>query len=117
MATTIRAFEDEIMNDHRIRMGTDRRTDQIKRVFITLNDVFQRSVDGVAERFLPFRYGNDLRPEHFHPEHVQFLTFHIFLAHINAAFHSEQSRAGCRCDSVLAGTGFGDDSLFAHIAC
>ena len=71
-------------------------------------------VDGV---FQGARAGIDaanLGSQQAHAEDVEFLAAHVFGAHVDDAFESEQGADGGGGDSVLAGSGFRDDAALAH---
>ena len=71
-------------------------------------------VDRFLERLLAGLHGHDLRAEHFHAIHIQFLPLAIHRAHVNDALQSEHGGDGGGGDAVLAGAGLGDDARLAH---
>ena len=52
--------------------------------------------------------------QHLHLFHVNMLTFHIGLAHIDKTRHVHQGTDGGGCHSMLSCSGFGDDAAFSH---
>ncbi len=78
------------------------------------NPVAHRFADGVLQGPAAIGNADDVRSEETHPKDIQPLAPHVFLAHIDDAFHAHQRAHGCRGHSVLARAGFGYDSLFAH---
>ena len=71
-------------------------------------------VDGFLERLLSRINRHDGGAEHAHPEDVERLPFAVDRAHVDDAFEPEHRRYGGSGHAVLAGTGLGDDALFAH---
>ena len=66
---------------------------------------------------LPEKYGFDGGAEEFHSVDVGCLSMDVFLAHVDDAFESHHG-AGRGCsDSVLSGSGFGDDAVLAKTLC
>ena len=63
---------------------------------------------------LPFVTADDLRAQQAHPEDIQPLPPHVFLAHVDDAVQPEQRARGGGRDAVLARAGFRDDALLAH---
>ena len=58
-----------------------------------------------------------LRPQKFHPVHVQRLAAGIFLTHEDLTFHSHKRRHGGRGHAVLAGPRLRDHSGLSHLLC
>ena len=55
-------------------------------------------------------------PQQFHLVDIDVLAGDIDGAHENLGFHAEQRPDHGGCQAVLAGAGFGDELLFAHVA-
>ncbi|MNR50820.1 hypothetical protein D3C85_1703970 [compost metagenome] len=54
------------------------------------------------------------RAEQLHSEHIKRLPASIFSSHIDDAFHIKHGAGRCRSNTVLSGTGLGDNSLGTH---
>jgi hypothetical protein len=55
-----------------------------------------------------------LSSEHLDPEDVKSLPTDVLLAHVDLALHAESGAGGSGGDSVLAGSGLGDDGILAE---
>ena len=71
-------------------------------------------VDGFFKRGLAGGDGDDFGAQESHAGHVQGLSFHVDLAHVDSALQTEAGADGRGGDAVLAGAGFGDDAFFAE---
>ncbi len=60
------------------------------------------------------RDADHVRAQLTHPEDVRILPFDILGAHVDGRFEAEPRRHDRGREAMLAGTGFGDDALFAH---
>ena len=70
-------------------------------------------VDGFFKGGLAGGDGDDFGAQKSHASHVQGLSFHVDLAHVDSALQPEAGADGRGGDAVLAGAGFGDDAFFA----
>ena len=71
-------------------------------------------VDRILQRAASRGGGDDSRSEQAHPVDVELLALDVDFAHVDGAGHAEQRGCGCGGDTVLAGTGFGDQVRLAH---
>ena len=104
----------ELANHQRIRMRTERRAEQVVRVFGTGHPVAHRLVDRVLQRPRAGVDAPHLGAEQAHAKHVQRLPRHVLGAHVDDAFEAEQRTGRRTRHAVLAGAGLGDDALLAH---
>ncbi len=99
---------------HRIRMRPERRAQQVVCGRYVRHPVAHGFADGVLERAAPARYSDHLCPQQSHAENIQPLPPHVFFAHVDHAFQTEQrAHRGCSY-AVLARAGFRNDALLSH---
>ena len=59
---------------------------------------------------------NNLCTQHFHAEHIRLLPLDVHGTHIDDTFKTIFGTGSSGGDTMLPGTSFGDDTLFAHPA-
>lgn len=116
------------------RMRTDGGSDTVVGVCKVSDPVSHSLVDGILKCLGTGGDGNDLEQntcsaqpqeshqigethlgtKHVDSENVQSLTTNIFGTHVDDTFETESGTGGCCGDTVLTGTGFGDDSGLAE---
>mmetsp|Transcript_7366 Transcript_7366/g.18026 ORF Transcript_7366/g.18026 Transcript_7366/m.18026 type:complete len:482 (+) Transcript_7366:427-1872(+) len=104
----------EVSDDGREGVGTDSRTNQIVCVANISDPVRHGFVDGILECALTILNRDNLGTEGVHTENIKLLTFAIDSTHINSTVQSKHSTYGCGCNTVLSGTGFGNDTGLAN---
>jgi hypothetical protein len=72
--------------------------------------------DGVFQGAAAGSNADDFGAEQAHAEDVQALAAHVFFAHINRAIETEEGADAGGGNTVLTGSGFGDDAVFIHAA-
>ena len=78
--------------------------------------VAHRFIHGFLEGGLSGGDGTDFGTHEPHAGHVQCLSLHVHLAHVNDALHAEPGADGGGGNAVLAGTSFCDDAFFTKAA-
>mmetsp|Transcript_6711 Transcript_6711/g.13843 ORF Transcript_6711/g.13843 Transcript_6711/m.13843 type:complete len:323 (-) Transcript_6711:1034-2002(-) len=104
----------EVSDDGREGVRTDSRTNQIVCVANISDPVRHGFVDGILECALTILNGDNLGTEGIHTENIKLLTFAIDGTHVNGAVQSKHSTHSCGCNTVLSGTGFGNDTGLAN---
>ena len=104
----------ELPDQHRERVRTGDRADQVVGVVDAGDPVAHRVVHRVLERLGAGLDGDHLGAEQPHPGHVEGLAFGVHLAHVDRAVEAEQGRRGRGGHPVLAGAGLGDHPGLAH---
>ncbi len=99
-----------------VRMRAEDAAQQIMRRAHVGDPIPHGFIDGVFQRSGAGTDAADLRPEQAHAVYIQLLTAHIFLAHVDNAFHAEEGAHGRGGYSVLPSAGLGDDAVLAHAA-
>ena len=101
--------------DHQwIGMRSQRRSQKVVRVSHVGDPVAHRLVDRILQRLAARIDLANARAEQLHPEDIGRLTTHVFGAHVDMTFQTEE-RAGARGrDAVLTGTGLGNNASLAH---
>ena len=72
--------------------------------------------NGVFEGGCACCYRYDIRPKQFHAIDIQCLPLRILFPHKNNTLHAKQRRCSSRRNSMLTGTGFCNQSGFAHLS-
>ena len=103
----------EIAHDHRERMRSKRRADDVMRVINRRDPIAHGFIDRFLQGGLTGGDRADLGTHQAHACDVERLAFHVDGAHVDHALHAEARADGGGRDSVLACAGFGDDALFA----
>lgn len=96
-------------------VGSDDGADAVDGVDRVLEVGLECGVDGFLECAKSVTDRDDFRAEDFHAYDVWVLLFDIDLAHMDFALEAEVGGCGSEGDSVLAGSGFGDETLLAHV--
>ena len=106
----------EVAHHGGIRMRAEDAAEQVVRGADVGDPVAHGLVDGVFEGARAGVDAADFGAEQTHAEDVELLAAHVFGAHVDDAFESEERADGGGGDAVLAGAGFGDDAVLAHAA-
>ncbi|CAB4553384.1 unannotated protein [freshwater metagenome] len=69
---------------------------------------------GIFERATARDCRRDLCAEQAHTKHVEFLAGNVYLAHVDEALHVHQCSRSRSSHTVLAGSGFCNESCLAH---
>ncbi len=104
----------EVAHDGRVGVRPQRRAEQIVRRAHVGHPIADGLVDGVFEGFAAALDPDHLSAQQPHAKDVGRLAGHVDGAHVDHALDAEQRGRGRGGDAVLAGAGFGDDTLFAH---
>ena len=104
----------ELANHRRERMRTGGRAEQIMRGLEARRPVAQRFVDRVLERPPAACHRDHRRAHQLHPEDVELLPLDIVRAHVDDGLETEQRADDRRRDTMLAGSGLGDQPGLAH---
>ena len=103
----------ELMDNGRIRVRTDSRTQDIEG-FQIAHPSSKGCIHSILEGFGARFHCMNSRTHHFHAEDIKALAFYILCTHVNIALHTKLS-CGCRsCHTMLASSSFSDDSGLAH---
>lgn len=94
--------------------STHNRPNGVDKLVRVLEVLVEGVVDGVLERRLPTRHGNELAAEDLHLGDVGRLLLNVDLAHVDLAGDADERARGREGNTVLAGAGLGDDLLLAH---
>src|SRR6185437_52451 len=108
--------------DHRLQVThntwigsrPDHRADDVVAISHVRYPVANCFARGILQRLRPRRHRTHFRAHEPHPEDVQRLSPHVFLAHVDHALETEPGAHGCCRYPVLACTGLGDDPSLAH---
>mmetsp|Transcript_22518 Transcript_22518/g.54919 ORF Transcript_22518/g.54919 Transcript_22518/m.54919 type:complete len:681 (+) Transcript_22518:351-2393(+) len=103
----------EVPDDRRERIRSDGRPHKVVGRPDVRHPVPHSLVDSVFQSPGTALNGDHLSPEHFHPEDVQGLPFHVRGPHVHDALHLKLGAGGCRCDPVLPGPSLCDDPVLA----
>ncbi len=104
----------EVADHRREGVRARDRTEEVVGAVHVGDPVAEGLVDGVLEGAGAGLHGDDLGAEHPHARHVQRLPLGVDLAHVDGAFEAEERARGRGRDTVLAGSGLGDDTGLAH---
>ena len=103
----------ELMDNRRIRVRSDSRTQNIEGFQIT-HPSSKGCIHSILEGFGACFHSVNSRTHHFHAENIEALAFHILCSHVDIALHTKL-RCGCRsCHTMLTSSSFSDDSCLAH---
>ncbi len=89
-------------------------TDDVVRVLDARHPVAHRFVNRIAKRSRPALDRPDFGTEQLHAENIRCLPPNVFGAHVHDAGQAEVGTSGRRGDTMLAGTGLGDDARLTH---
>ena len=71
-------------------------------------------VDGILQGTRTRVHAANFRSKQPHAEHIEFLTPHVFRAHVHDALETKKRAHRGRRHAVLAGAGLGDDTVLSH---
>ncbi len=104
----------EFAHHQRIGMRPERAAEQVISVARVRDPIAQGFVDRVLERARTVLDHAHFRAEQSHAQDVRLLPAHVFRAHVNDAFQTEQRADSRGRDAVLTRAGLGDDAALAH---
>ena len=107
----------QVAHDRRVRVRPHRRSEDVVRIADVRHPVAHRLVDGVLERGRAGRDRPDFGTKGAHPQHVRALALDVLGAHVHDTRQVQQGAGRGRGDTVLAGTGLGDDPRLAEAPC
>ena len=106
----------KITNNHRIGMRTEGAAENVVGRTHICYPIAHGFIDRLFECSLPCRHPDHLRSEEPHTRYVEGLALHVHGAHVNHTLHPEPCSGGCRGDTMLACSGFRNDTGFPHSA-
>ena len=104
----------KVAHHGRIRMRAEHAAQQIVCGAHIRHPVAHGFVDGVLERPRARTHAAHLGAQQAHAVDIQLLPAHVFLAHVDHAFHPEKGAHGGGGHAVLPGAGFRDNPALAH---
>ena len=105
----------EVTNHHGERMRPRHGADAVDRVFVFPFICGKGGVHGLFQRPEALRHFNDSRSQNLHAGHIGRLLFDVHRTHVDVALQPEVGGRRGKGHAVLAGAGFGDDFLLAHV--
>mmetsp|Transcript_11920 Transcript_11920/g.22798 ORF Transcript_11920/g.22798 Transcript_11920/m.22798 type:complete len:366 (+) Transcript_11920:367-1464(+) len=95
-------------------MRTNGGSNQVVRVANIGYPITHGFVDGVLESRLAIMDGDNLSTQGVHTENIQLLTFAVNGSHVHGAIQTELGTNSGGSDTVLSGTGFGNDTRLTN---
>src|SRR6185437_9028548 len=104
----------QVAHQGRVGRGADDRADHIVGVSYVCHPVADRRRRRLLQGSCACVHRLDVGTQQFHALHVGCLAAGVLAAHVDHALEVQQGTHGGCGDTVLAGTGLGDDPLLAH---
>src|SRR5690625_203225 len=104
----------KLTHELRIWMRPNHGSDDVKCVIRIAHPVSDGLVGRVFQSLASARGGAYLRTEQLHPKHIQVLSLDVFGSHIHNAAQSKARADRRGGNTVLAGTGLGNNPLLTH---
>src|SRR5436190_3224420 len=104
----------EVADHRRIGMRAEHAAQQVMRRADVGDPVAHGFVDCIFQCPRASIHAANFRAQQPHAEDVEFLTAHVFGAHVNHTVKAEQRTNRRRSDAVLTGPGFSDHAVFPH---